>query len=280
MSLHHHICVTCGTQFAASVSPPEACPICEDERQYVGHHGQQWTSLPGMREGKWTNTIQQLEPGLASIRTEPTFAIGQRAFILQTVAGNILWDCISFLDDATIQAIRHLGGLSAIAISHPHFYSSMVEWSRAFGDIPIYLHEADRQWVRRSDANIHFWGGETKSLAEGLTLVHTPGHFPGSQVLHWREGCDGRGTLFVGDQPFVCVDPNWVSFMYSYPNYIPLSAGAVRRIVTTLDPWPYQRLYGAFPHSLVKADAKAIVHRSAERFIRSISEEDHFNVTT
>ena len=271
MSLRHSICVTCGVQFAATAQPPESCPICLDYRQYVGHSGQRWTSLEEMRTGAWKNVVLELEPGITSIRTEPAFAIGQRALLVRTPAGNILWDCISFVDEATIEAVRNLGGISAIAISHPHFYSCMVEWSRAFGDVPIHLHAADRQWVQRPDANIQFWSGAAQPIAEGLTLIHTPGHFEGSQVLHWREGCEGRGMLFTGDQPFVCADPNWVSFMRCDPNFIPLSTPEVRGIVAALEPYPYERLYGAFPHQLVKADAKAIVRRSAERYVSRIS---------
>ena len=93
----------------------------------------------------------------------PGFAIGQRALLLRTAAGNILWDCISFIDDATVEIVRSLGGISAIAISHPHFYASMVEWSRAFGDAPVHLHAADRRWVMRADANVTYWDGETRA---------------------------------------------------------------------------------------------------------------------
>jgi hypothetical protein len=74
------------------------------------------------------------EPGLIGIGTQPKFAIGQRALLLCTPEGNILWDCISLIDDATITLINGLGGLHAIAISHPHFYTTLVDWSHAFGD--------------------------------------------------------------------------------------------------------------------------------------------------
>src|SRR5690348_2321562 len=131
------ICVTCGTQYPDSATPPAHCPICEDERQYIGPNGQQWTDLARLREDHH-NVIKPLEPGLTGIGTHPSFAIGQRALLVQTPAGNVLWDCISLLDDPTIAALKALGGINAIAISHPHFYSSMVEWSRAF-DAPIYL---------------------------------------------------------------------------------------------------------------------------------------------
>jgi hypothetical protein len=127
------------------------------------------------------------------------------------------------------------GGISAIAISHPHFYSSMVEWSRAF-DAPIYLHADDRQWVMRPDPAIVFWEGETHPLGAGLTLIRCGGHFPGGAVLHWTAGADGCGVLLSGDILQVVADRRHVSFMYSYPNLIPLPAEEVRGIVAAVEP--------------------------------------------
>ena len=115
------------------------------------------------------NTIRQEEPGLIGIGMEPSFAIGQRALLVRHPDGNFLWDCIPLLDEAVIELVKGIGGISAIAISHPHFYTSMVEWSHAF-DAPIYLHAADKQWVMRPDPAIEFWDGETKPLKNGLTL--------------------------------------------------------------------------------------------------------------
>jgi hypothetical protein len=267
----YHICVTCGSQFGATQGPPERCPICLDQRQYVGAKDRQWTTLAEMGRGEWKNVFQEQESNLIGIGTEPKFGIGQRALLLLRKEGNILWDCISFLDDQTIEAVKKLGGISAIAISHPHYYSSMVEWSRAFENAPIHLHEADRQWVQRPDPNIHFWEGETKSLGTGLTLIRTGGHFDGFQVLHWRDGAAGKGVLLSGDQPQVAMDPKWVSFMYSYPNYIPLNATAVRRIVHTLEPYDYERLYGFTWQSIVEQDAKRAVRRSADRYLKAIA---------
>ena len=133
----NYICVTCGTQYPESATVPAHCPICEDERQYIGPNGQQWTTLAELQQER-TNTIKEHEPSLTGIGSEPRFAIGQRALLLQTPAGNLLWDCITVIDEATISAVQALGGVAAIAISHPHYYSSMVEWSRAFGNVPIY----------------------------------------------------------------------------------------------------------------------------------------------
>lgn len=107
------ICVTCGVQFAATNRPPERCPVCEDPRQYVGYDGQQWTTLETLRQDHHT-VIKQEESGLTGVGTDPDFAIGQRALLVQTPTGNVLWDCISLLDDPTIAAVEALGGISAI----------------------------------------------------------------------------------------------------------------------------------------------------------------------
>ena len=159
------MCKTCGTQFAATETAPAHCPICEDERQYVGWQGQQWTTLAAL-QADHHNIIKTEEPNLTGIGTQPSFAIGQRALLVQTAEGNLLWDCISLIDEPTIAAVNALGGIRAIAISHPHYYSSMIEWSRAF-DAPIILHAADRQWVMRPDAASRFGKGRRSRCGMG-----------------------------------------------------------------------------------------------------------------
>jgi hypothetical protein len=264
--------VNCGTQFTESLRPPEHCPICEDERPYVHPDGQQWTTLEELRAAHRT-VFREEEPDLYSIDADPKVGIGQRAFLVQTAQGNVLWDCLALLDEPTIGRIQGLGGIAAIAISHPHYYTTMVEWSRAFGGPPIVLHEAERPWVMRPDLRIRFWTGETHDLPGGLTLVRTGGHFEGYQVLHWPKGAGGRGVLLAGDQPQIGMDPKQVTFMYSYPNSIPLNAPAIGRIRAQLDRLDYDRLYGAFVvrgKGVILENAKPTVQRSAERYLRAI----------
>jgi len=264
----NYICITCGTQFPASDVALEHCPICEDERQYINRNGQQWTTLETLRADHH-NILKPEEPGLTGIKTEPGFAIGQRALLVQAPGGNVLWDCISYLDDATVEAVQALGGISAIGISHPHFYSSMVEWSHAFG-APIYLHASNRPYVMRPDPAIVFWEGDTHRLNDGITLVRCGGHFEGSTVLYWPGGADGRGVMLTSDTIYVVQDRRWVSFMYSYPNLIPLPADAVEGIVKAVEPFAFDRLYSGWFENLVASDAKSTVGRSAERYIRAI----------
>src|SRR5579872_6335721 len=216
-TMENWICQTCGTQFPQSETPAPGCPICQDERQYIGHDGQLWTTMEQMRAAGFHNIFKEHEPGLLGIGTEPKFAIGQRALLVQTPKGNILWDCISYLDEATMEKIMQLGSIYAITISHPHYYSSMVEWAENF-DTPIFLHELDRQWVMRPSERIQFWSGDQLRLLDDITVLRPGGHFPGSTVLHWPAGADGRGILLSGDTISVAADRNWTSFMYSYPN--------------------------------------------------------------
>jgi glyoxylase-like metal-dependent hydrolase (beta-lactamase superfamily II) len=202
-----------------------------------------------------------------SFTTQPKFGIGQRAFLVNTPDGNILWDCITLLDDGAIQEIRKAGGIAAIAISHPHYYTTMVEWAAVF-NAPVFLHDADRDWVMRPDERVVFWRGETKQLWRGATLIRGGGHFEGGTMLHWSAGAEGHGALFSGDIIQVVPDRRWVSFMYSYPNYIPLSAHAVERLTRAVEPFAFDRIYGAFPDMTVMRDGKGAVQRSAERYIR------------
>lgn len=264
------ICSTCGTQFSASANPPAHCPICLDERQYVGWEGQVWTTLEELRS-KHQADIRLEEPALHGIGAKPSFAIGQRALLIEHPQGNVLWDCTSLLNDQIVQYVRGLGGLRHIAISHPHYYSSMVEWAKVFG-ATIHLHHLDREWVMRPDSSLHFWQGEALELAEGIRLIHCGGHFAGATVLHWASGAEGRGVLLTGDIIHVAQDRRWVSFMYSYPNLIPLNAAAISRIVGVVEPFNYDRIYGAWFGRVVASDAKQAVNRSAERYIEAIAD--------
>ncbi len=261
------ICVTCGVQAAPSDERPQHCPICEDERQYVGWEGQRWTTLDEMQAGGFRNDFREEEPDLYSIGTSPTFGIGQRALLVRTPAGNLLWDCLSCLDDETIARVRELGGLHAVGISHPHFYGTCVEWSDAFGDIPVYIHAADRQWVQRPSPNVVLWEGEEAAPLPGLTLVHLGGHFDGAAVLYWPAGAGSRGAVLTGDTIQVVQDRRYVSFMYSFPNYVPLSPGEVEGIAARMRGYRFERLYGAFGGRNV-LEGRDSVEKSARRYLR------------
>ncbi|MFE2288868.1 MBL fold metallo-hydrolase [Streptomyces sp. NPDC059443] len=263
------ICVTCGVQYGA---PRTDCPVCLDERQYVGWKGQQWTSLAELRASGPRGRFDEEGPGVLGVGVEPSVAVGQRALLIRTESGNVLWDCVGYLDDDLAVEIEKLGGISAIAVSHPHFYGTMTEWGRAF-DAPVYVHAADRDWVGRPDPVIEYWTGDTHLIAPGMTLINAGTHFAGGTVLHWDDDPEGRGALFSGDIFMVVMDRRWVSFMYSIPNFIPERPSTIRRALALVEPFAFERIYGAFWGRVVTADGAAAVRRSAERYLRFALED-------
>ncbi|HET8622434.1 MAG TPA: hypothetical protein VFM14_02625 [Gemmatimonadales bacterium] len=264
-----YYCVTCGTQHADTPEPPAECPICLDERQYVRWSGQAWTTLDALRQTH-RNRIEPEPPGLLGIGTEPKFAIGQRALVVSHPVHPVLWDCVSLVDDASVGAIGTAGGVAAIAISHPHYYAGMIEWSIALGGVPVYLHEADRRWVMRPHPAIRYWSGDTHRLADGLTLIRVGGHFDGGTILHMAAHPPG-GAMLTGDVMQVCEDRRWVSFMYSYPNFIPLPPNTVRRIAAAVARYRFDTLYGAWWGRIIASGAHQAVQRSAERYVAHLS---------
>ena len=80
---------------------------------------------------------------------------------------------------------------------------------------------------------ISLWQGQTKELLPGVTLICSGGHYPGGTVLHWAAGADGKGALLSGDIVQVVQDNKSVSFMWSFPNVIPLSGPLVEGVVNS-----------------------------------------------
>ncbi len=152
-------------------------------------------------------------PDLLGVGMSPAFGIGQRALLVCTPNGNVLWDCIALIDDAAHQRIHDLGGIDVIAMSHPHFYGAHIDIADAFG-ARVLIPNADRQWIQRPSRRIEYFE-ETATPVPGLTLARIGGHFDGAAVLHWPAGSGGRGALLTGDTITVVQDRSWVSFMWS-----------------------------------------------------------------
>ena len=251
-------------QHADTSRPPEHCAICDDERQYVGRDGQQWTTTEELSTRHRT-LVREEEPDLFGVGMEPAFAIGQRALLVRTPAGNVLWDCTSLLDPAAHDRIDELGGIAAICISHPHFYSANVEFADAF-DARVLLPVADRDWIRRPSPRVEFFD-ETAEPVPGVTLARIGGHFDGAAVLHCPALSEGRGALLTGDTITVVQDREWVSFMWSYPNLIPLDARTVEQIASRVERFSFDRVYGGWWGAVVVTDGARAVRRSADRYV-------------
>jgi glyoxylase-like metal-dependent hydrolase (beta-lactamase superfamily II) len=260
-----YLCKACATQYPPAGDPPGACPICQDPRQYIPHDtGQVWVRWEDFLDDHEADVRD--EHGILGIGCKPSFAIGQRALLVKSNVGNVLWDCIPYLDDKLVERISAEGGIAAMAISHPHYYSAMVEWAHAFG-CPIYIHEAERKWVMRPDPAVRFWEGERRQLGGGLTLIRCGGHYEGGQVLHWAD----RRALLSGDIVQVIPDRRFVGFMYSYPNLIPLPAPKVEAIGAALAPFAFDTIYGAWWGLVIEADGSTVVRRSVDRYVRAVT---------
>jgi len=259
------VCATCGNHYPESESSPLACLICQDERQWVPPSGQRWTTLDELSAAGHHSVVREVEPGLAGIGADPPVAIGQRALLVQTPAGNLLWDPPGFIDEEAVRAIRRAGELRAVSASHPHFYGAIVEWSHAFGS-DILLPEVDAHWLTRPDPAVHTWSG-TLPVLPGVTLVQCGGHFPGSACVHWADGAAGMGALLTGDTIFVTPGEDRVTFVWSAPNRLPLSERAVRGVVEAVRPYSFERIYGGWWEPVLRHDAKRVLEVSAERYI-------------
>jgi len=260
------ICETCGTQYQEDVSLTGICPICSDNRQYIGDNGQQWTDMETLKKGH-TVKIIQINERLYSIKTEPAFALGQRAFLVLSPGGNVLWDCIPLLDTAVIDFINSKGGLKAIAFSHPHYYCTMNEWAATF-ECPVYIHQNDAEFVFYHGDHIHLWSGDIHPLWDDLSIVHIGGHFPGSCLL--RIGSlSPKGAILAGDSLYLSKSKRHIAIMYSYPNQILLTKKefvAVRKKCSGLS---FDTLYGAFDGQNLEGNAHTVFAASMERYAAS-----------
>ncbi|SIN69363.1 MBL fold metallo-hydrolase [Agromyces cerinus] len=263
-------CATCAIEHADSAAPPAFCAICSDDRQFVPASGQRWTTREELAGTGYRITTSEIEPGLHAITTEPELGIGQRGLLVQTKAGNLLFEPPGFIDDAGVDAVRRLGGVAAIASSHPHLTGSSIQWSHAFDGAPVYVARKDEAWIRRPDPAISLWEDRV-DLLPGLVMLECGGHFAGSSVVHWPAGAEGRGVLLTGDTIAIGADRASVNVMRSFVNNIPLPERAVRRIMDTVLPLEFERLYGAFGQ--LTAQAHDITERSLLRYVSWLRDE-------
>ncbi|KAF4988986.1 hypothetical protein FGRMN_9422 [Fusarium graminum] len=254
------VCDACGTQYpTGNRSQLKNCFICDDPRQSVPPSGQSFSLLGDLKKthrNEWT--AWGSDPDITFISTTPKFAIGQRAILIKTPTGNILWDCISLLDDETIQRINDVGGLEAIVISHPHFYSTHVQWARAFG-CPVYLSSEDKTWTALSSTHQVFLTEPSTPIQNtGATAIKLGGHFPGSLVLHYKSRLLIADTLMTtasgvgsyvdaaGVQQSRPAGANSFAFLWSIPNFIPLGVEDMLRMWRVLRHVEFTATHGGF----------------------------------
>jgi len=169
-----------------------------------------------------------------------------------------------------VAAVRSAGGLRFVTASHPHFYGAIAAWAREFG-AEILVPADDVAWLRADpELTVRLWSGVLEVLPS-VTLIQCGGHFPGSAVLHWADGASGRGVLLSGDTIFVTPGEDRVTFVWSAPNRLPLSADAVRAVVSAVEPFAFDRIYGGWWAPVLRSGAWETVRRSALRYIEHLN---------
>jgi glyoxylase-like metal-dependent hydrolase (beta-lactamase superfamily II) len=274
-------CATCGVERDDPL--PDVCPICADERQFVPTSGQRWTTPADSLAAGARIEFTELEADVVGLVQRACPAIGQKPALIRTEDGNVLVEVPNVISDEAVAAVRGWGGIAAIVASHPHMYGVQSLWSRAFDDAPVYVSAADEQWLGARPSNTVVWGADGDGgvdraaeveIVPGIRASQPGGHFPGSAVVHWTAP-DGAGVLFSGDTIGTVADPRWVTFMRSFPNWMPLSGAVVRRIAEHVSRYDFDRLYGNFG-GCVPRDARAAVLQSAERYAAWVDGEyDH-----
>ncbi|KAI2628095.1 beta-lactamase-like protein [Hypomontagnella submonticulosa] len=291
------ICTTCGTQFPTSNRRElTTCFICDDPRQFTPPTGQSFTTLDAIRQSAKNKCIPiSGDDRFMAIFTEPKIGIGQRAILIRTPRGNVLWDCITLIDDETIHLINDMGGLKAIVISHPHFYSTHVEWARTF-NCPVYLAAEDKQWTTQSSAHQVFIEETELDLqidgaSSGIMVLKLGGHFPGSLVSLYDEhlfiadtlmttpaGLGNWDTDAVGTARSRPAGMNSYSFMWSIPNMIPLAPEDMQRMWSILKKYDFSSTHGGFvPMDIVKTvpEMKRRVLESMQMQIKHMGYGEH-----
>lgn len=256
------VCITCGTYYPPSQTP-ELCTICMDERQYIPVMGQQWTTPDKMRSHHSVK-INKLRRGLYELEVNPAFAIGQRALLILSEKGNVLWDCIPLLDEQAIAFIKSKGGLKAIAISHPHYYSNMNEWAETF-HCPIYIHQNDVMHIVDKREQISLWKGTELALWDGMKVKLMGGHFDGSSILH-VPGLSEKGTILCGDTVYISPSMQHMAVMYSYPNRIPLPIHEANSVLKKFLEIPFDSIYGFYSYQNILENAGEILRKSLSKY--------------
>ena len=285
------ICNACGHQFpSADRASVRTCHICDDPRQFVPASGQTFTTMKELRETHHNEfTPYTRDARITFISTSPSFAIGQCATLIKTPKGNILWDCIALLDDETIRQIKDAGGLRLIAISHPHFYTSHVQWARAFG-CPVYLASADKMWTTLRSPHQQFVSDiDTDLFDTGAKLIKLGGHFPGSFTLLFDGHLFHADTLMTSPAGVGKYDVDATgeprktppgltsfSFLWSIPNRIPLSADEMARMWDILRHYEFHTTHSSFVNmSIESPGVKASVLESMKIQARFMGHPNH-----
>jgi hydroxyacylglutathione hydrolase len=107
------------------------------------------------------------------------------------------WQVDTILNAARAEDLKIKGAL----VSHFHFdHTNGLEELLESVDCPVYVNKKDASYMDYSHGNIRYVddGHRVKVGQIEISLIHTPGHTPGSQCFHVQDRLISGDTLFIG----------------------------------------------------------------------------------
>ena len=244
MPLTHYACANCGFWQLHFATPPD-CPVCTDVRNDLPEDG--WRFLPAAEvAATHTTHARQVAPDLWAFTTTPALGLAGTGWLLVRPEGNTAFEGAPFYDDAALDRIAALGGVTWLSGSHAHGYGALWQLQARFRP-ELAIHKDDLHMTKAFAVTTPY--DETHPLAPGLTLHHVGGHYEGQAALH-----DERGRrLFCGDMFKVDQDEGGRSHAISshkaFHKDIPLTHGELRHYRDVIAPLEFDAILTPFEYA-------------------------------
>ncbi|RPF71186.1 MBL fold metallo-hydrolase [Aurantiacibacter spongiae] len=244
MPLNHFACANCGF-WQLHFDPPE-CPVCTDVRNDLPEDG--WRFLPEREvAASHDGSAREVAEGLWAFTTTPALGLGGTGWLLVREGGNVAFEAAPYYSPPMLDTLARLGGIAALAASHPHGYGALFQLQREFDPPVVAIHKDDLAYTKAFRVTAPY--DETLELASGCTLYRVGGHYAGQAALHDA----GGGRLFCGDMFKVDQDEagrsTHVSSHKAFHRNIPLTHGELRHYRDVIAPLSFEALLTPFEYA-------------------------------
>lgn len=229
------VCTNCGF-WQKFFEMPSYCPVCVDYRHVLPANGWSFSGLEEAR-GLGRSLFEEIEAGIFRYGTETPLGISPLGYVVVRPDGNVGFEGTGWYDDAALEHIESIGGISYLSASHPHSYGALWQLRERF-EPEVILQADDLVWATAFPPTWTF--DDRLRIGDDVELIRTGGHFAGHTILNLSE----RGIVFAGDALKFEIDPDdarlaiGLSTHKAFVRRIPLTPLEVQRyrdIFVTLD---------------------------------------------
>ena len=255
LRLPAYVCTNCGFWQRHFAEPP-SCPMCLDARHVVPQQGWRFLDLAAAQRAfpcHW----EELEPGAWRFWNDPVEGIGPSSYLLQTPAGNVVFEGATVFSDAALGKVADLGGVAVLSASHPHAYGALWQVQDRF-DPELALAAGDFSWSAALQVSWPF--DDALEPLPGIELHRTAGHFDGHTVLYDRE----RRLLLCGDAlkfELSAHDRRQATTISAHKAFVratPLTHGELRRYRAVFAPLDFRQTWTPFEQARNSGRAEAL----------------------